>query len=91
MGGLLESAETDEKLKNVRRQQPEMRSKKCCVATSRTGLKTNRENCSMNAASGLPATPRRAVFALRPVTVLSQPQMKKYRCLWGMSTANHKI
>jgi hypothetical protein len=32
-----------------------------------------------------------AFFALCRLMVLSQPQMKKYRCLWGMSTLNHNI
>jgi hypothetical protein len=32
-----------------------------------------------------------SVFPWRFITIRLQPQMKKYRCLWGLSTTNHNI
>ena len=43
--------------------------------------------------SGFPARHEASLPLVRfvPFMFLSQPQMKKYRCLWGMSIPNHNI
>jgi hypothetical protein len=66
---------------------------------AQSGLETRRANLGQRSGSGdrkvlrVPCSQRRpgGIFTPESMTIRLQPQMKKYRCLWYMSTTNHNI